>query len=626
MIRLSDSVIAKCDEDLPYPCLLRAYELKGLGNYYLGIYDIAAEYFLKTMQAGEMLNDSIAIGRTLNHLAMVYKDIGDTSSAITFSTQALQLFRRIHQKPEEANSLNILGSLNLYYNIHRASEYYRQSLAIRKELNDSLGVAASYNNLGIVYQQSNMFDSALFYYKLALELYNTLDTNHYIAVALSNIGVVNGMIYNDLEKLKYLNRSLELSRETGHYRGVINTLINLAQHYYEKQDFLRSRQYLEEALGIAEEKKIHEFKLRLYRYFSELYSAGGDYVNAYSFQKKFSDLKDSLHTDNRSRIAGLQLRYLNERNERDRQLRNLEVQRQKNQKLFFLIVSLLVAIIALLVYSRYLIRSRSARMLEEKNTELEKINRMLAESEQKLRGLNATKDKFFSILAHDLKNPLGTIRSILDYMKDYYSDFTQEQLKEYLEVIDGSMKSTYSLLENLLTWSLSQSGVMEFRPVPVDISAMTADTCRLCGLMAEKKNVRIVHEVVQGIVVMADPEMIGTVLRNLIGNAVKFTYPGTEVRISSKLSDDEVIISVKDQGAGLSPGDIGKLFRIDTDTRKIGSETPGSDGFREAKGTGLGLILCHEFISRLGGRIWVESEPGKGCAFSISLKAAKLTE
>jgi PAS domain S-box-containing protein len=236
---------------------------------------------------------------------------------------------------------------------------------------------------------------------------------------------------------------------------------------------------------------------------------------------------------------------------------------------------------------------------------------------EELKELNNAKDKFFSIISHDLKGPFNAILGFSDILTKEWDDFSEEERQHFLRNIHLSAQNAFKLLENLLAWSMAQSGKQTFNPSPVDLSVITNDMVIFLRDQAEKKQIKIFTAVNFGTVVMADEEMARTVIRNLISNSIKFTPEGGQVKIYSEVVSeksegrDMIRICVTDTGVGISKENMDKLFRIDQQLR--------SSGTANEKGTGLGLILCKELVDKHGGRIWVESDPGKGSKFCFTL-------
>jgi len=239
---------------------------------------------------------------------------------------------------------------------------------------------------------------------------------------------------------------------------------------------------------------------------------------------------------------------------------------------------------------------------ENKNNELELIE------------LNATKNKFFSIIAHDLKNPFNSIIGYSELLIDQIKGKEYEKLEEYANIILQSSNRAMDLLMNLMAWAQSQSGRMDFNPECFDVIPLIDEVTLLLNGIAKQKSILIESTLPTSIQVNADKQMISTVLRNLISNAIKFTLPEGKITITAFDKQNQLIVSVTDTGVGISQERIDKLFNISE-----GYSTPGT---QDEKGTGLGLILCKEFINKNNGEIWVESKSGIGTTLYFSIPLA----
>jgi len=244
-------------------------------------------------------------------------------------------------------------------------------------------------------------------------------------------------------------------------------------------------------------------------------------------------------------------------------------------------------------------------------TDLKKAEKAIKENEARLHELNATKDKFFSIIAHDLKSPFNSIIGFSNLLTDQIKENDLKGIEKYAGIIQNSSQRAMSLITNLLDWSRSQTGRIEFNPEDFEIISVLDELIELLNDSAEQKSITILKEFPHNALVFADKDMISTVLRNLLSNAVKFTKPGGTVTLSVVQSPDEVRVSVSDNGVGMEKNTVDKLFRID--------ESYSTPGTQNEKGTGLGLLLCKEFIEKHGGNIRVESELEKGSTFSFTI-------
>jgi PAS domain S-box-containing protein len=252
-------------------------------------------------------------------------------------------------------------------------------------------------------------------------------------------------------------------------------------------------------------------------------------------------------------------------------------------------------------------------LLEEKQKYIQDQTSELEKSNEQLLILNATKDRFFSIIAHDLRNPFHAVKGLSEMLMLNYDKIAAEKAKRYIELIYSSSTTGSSLLENLLSWSRSQTGTVSFEPETIDLYDLVRQTFNFLDIEAQRKNIELKRAFEPQTYIFADVNMLQTIFRNLVYNAVKFTLEGGSVTVFCIHKGGENIITVKDTGIGISRESRAKLFDVHTNFSTAGT--------KHEQGTGLGLILCKEFVERHGGKIWVESEEGKGSEFKFTLPA-----
>jgi signal transduction histidine kinase len=243
--------------------------------------------------------------------------------------------------------------------------------------------------------------------------------------------------------------------------------------------------------------------------------------------------------------------------------------------------------------------------------ELQAVNELLSESERNLKELNASKDKFFSIISHDLKSPYQGLLSILDLLIRDYDNLDDEEKKDIFIKIRNSSQRTYNLLDNLLQWSRIQTGKAKYNPEKINLLKVSSDIIDLFCDSSIVKGIAIKNLISEDIFLFADPNMIHLIIRNLLSNAIKFSYPYNEIILSALELDGHVEISVRDFGVGIEAEKAENLFRIDVQNSTMGTA-------RET-GTGLGLVLCKDMVTIHKGTIWSKSEKGKGSTFSFTI-------
>jgi ligand-binding sensor domain-containing protein/signal transduction histidine kinase len=280
--------------------------------------------------------------------------------------------------------------------------------------------------------------------------------------------------------------------------------------------------------------------------------------------------------------------------------------------LFKVLMGLILAGIAIFIY-RFLLNQRTNKLLRSQNEQIRSANNQLSVSEENLKKLNATKDKFFSIISHDLKNPFASVLSISEQMDCHFDTTEMGELKYGINKIHKTNQHIYNLLENLLLWSRTQRNKITINTGTFNLSKTIEIDINVLRLSAEKKGISINNCADDDIMATGDREMISTVFRNLLNNAIKFTPTNRKVTVRSAVENSFVWISIEDEGIGIDTHNLEKIFDIE---EKF--QTDGTDG---EKGTGLGLIICKEFIEMNSGKIEVNSIPGQGSVFSFSLPA-----
>jgi len=247
-------------------------------------------------------------------------------------------------------------------------------------------------------------------------------------------------------------------------------------------------------------------------------------------------------------------------------------------------------------------------IFNQKNLESEIVSQ-----NKKLAELNASKDKFFSIIAHDLKNPFNSIFGFSELLIKNIETYDKAKISRFINTIYESSKNTFKLLENLLEWSRAQTGKIEFKPENIILEHVLVDIIQLLDNLVKEKNITITYLISDSFIVFADKNMLNTVLRNLLSNAIKFTHKNGLIVVSAERIANEIEISVQDNGVGISSSVVDKLFSTSDKISTLGTDSE--------IGTGLGLILCKEFVTKHNGKIWVESDFGKGSCFKFTLPA-----
>ncbi|WP_163713204.1 ATP-binding protein [Mangrovibacterium lignilyticum] len=554
------------------------YNSIGLSYYYLGEFEKALASQIEAVKNFEESANLRDLTRIYINMGMVYNRLGDYNSAVQYYRKASQIAETTGDIERLGNSYNGLGTGN--YNAGRldsAKFYYRKAQKYFTEVGNEQRLAAVINNLGNIYtDEGDSLEVGLSYYQKAYDIYSKHNDLRNKVFVMEGLGCVYSELGNLKKALQIFNEGLKtaLANNYGYY---------ITQLYYEDIATVYEREgKIEQAFSAYKTYKLY---LDSMRQEERLWQATA-IEKKYEFTKSEA-LISRLNAE--KELAMIQL-------EKDKAFRNLGV---------FAILILLI-IITYVSFGNYN-RKRINRILVEKNIQIEA-------QRNELEQLNASKNRFFSIIAHDLKNPLHTVLGYSFLLHHEYDRFSDKDKKKYARDIYNSTNNIFRLLQNLLDWSRSQTGRLKYEPMIFELSSLQEKICNLLKPVSDQKNISLNYEVPGNIHVYATPMMVETVLRNLVSNAVKFTPDGGSVSISFKRYERDISVCVKDTGIGMTESELEQLFAIDSKIKKKG--TNNEDG------SGLGLILCKEFIQLNKGKIWAESQAGKGSTFCFTVPLA----
>ncbi len=583
----------------------------------IGNYQAALDYYKKSLVLKQKIDDKKGIANTYNNIGIIYKDMGDYSKSLEYHLKAQALYDDAGNSEDEALSFMNIGII--YKNLEdykKSLEYSNKALQSFKKANNVKMYARTMNNIGNVYLKLNDFFRAEEYFDKSLASFRELDDKKMLAKCMNNIGNLKLRTGNKDSALYYYLKAKKIHHEIDDKQGLAIIYQNIGNIYIERKDYAKALEFVKMSQMIAGELGIREIIKDNYLYLSEIFEAKGDTKKALDFLKKHKSLKDSIYNiEIATSLSDLQFKWEIEKKNKENSLLKKENDSRNKIALQFILLTILVVILLILILSRYFFRRKTFKLISQKNKDLEEINVRLTESEKHLRELNVTKDKFFSIIAHDLINPFNAFMETTKYLYENYNKLSGIEIKELLGDITESAKNLHTLLENLLQWSRTQTGKISFNPDCINIKYIIDNIYYLMKLNSEKKNIQINYDINENIKVFADPFMVTTIMRNLISNALKFTKDGGNISIYTKDKIDFVEIEVKDNGVGISPEMITQLFRVDVQFTTLGTE--------QEQGTGLGLVLCKEFVEKNGGKICVESEQGKGSSFRFTLPKPK---
>ncbi len=593
------------------------YSLSGKSQYYIANYDSALLAWKTALKIYKTLKYDKGIAEQYNNLGVwYYKKAANYELALDFYLKSLRQREKIYDTIGIAYSLNNVG--NIYFKQKRrnkAIKSFEKALNYAKTTKDKKIISILLNNLGAEYAFKGEYDKSLEYYFKSVKIKKELNNKTGIALTYGSIAGTYSIQKKYKKALEYFHKAIDIFKKTSNKYNLAMILSITAEvyAYREIEDYEKAIKYLKKSMAIAEEINARSLMESDYLKISHIYSLLKNYEQAYLFQKKYIEIHDSIYTQESDlRMKEAEIKYETEKKEneneilkRKQEINELTIEKNANRQYFLIVISIIMLFFAGVIYNRY-------RYKQKINKELEYTNKKLTESEDNLKELIATKDKFFSIIAHDLRSPLSSLTIVSEMLDENIENISSEKLVYYIGSISKATSSLLNLVENLLNWARTQTNKIKYNPEKINLTEIVEQNISLLKINADKKNIVIKNGIRSDIFVTADINLLTAVVRNLLANAVKFTENNGKINIDVSEIVTHYKIAIKDTGIGITKNDLEKLFRIDVDTRTIGTSTE--------KGTGLGLILCKEFVEKNGGEIYVESKQKIGSTFYFTVR------
>jgi signal transduction histidine kinase len=553
----------------------------GMVNGYMGKHVLAIDWFLKALRIEKQRNDPAGISTCLNNLGSTYQTNKDYLKSNEYLLEGLKVARKNRLLKEEGLILGNLGSNSLELGRYgEALSYFQDAIKI----DESIGSGARYLSydyfgLGNVYQRIKRLEEARRQYEKSIKL--SEESANFTTLSLS-----------------YLHLA-----EMALGAGKIDEAISLGENSFKV------------ALEHDLQREVHSTA----QFLHQAYKQKGDFQKALSYYEQYTSLKDTIfNQDNERKLAELEAKFQFEQREKALKIEQerkdlLNERRLYRQRLWMYGLGLAFSLSGLTLYftqrSR-LAKQKALRLLQEKNQEITRQQVELREKNDKLEDLNQLKTKIFSIISHDLRSPLGLLQDILNLVDE--GGFTETEFKALIPQLTKNVSSTNTLVENLLSWAHSQLEGVGVQQERFDLKTLVEEKTGLFDNVAQEKGIELFNKLPTGFKAYADQNMIGLVIKNLLDNALKFCQKGDQITVSGESLEDEVQIQVQDTGIGISAERLSHIFDKINSTR----------GTRNEKGTGLGLILCKDFIEKNQGKIWVKSQPNHGTAFYFTLPSS----
>lgn len=589
-----------------------------------GDYTSALKYETISLQLAFVLNDSTNIGLSHSNVGNYYYEIGEYDEAYYYLTQAYRILQSFSKSARDSLYMNIA-----LHNVGRvfkelgqyevALKHLRLSQKISEKIGDTEGKPYSLDEIGDVEIRLGEYDSALQYLKLSLsEGRKIIASNLLTSIrelqpkTFSKIAKTYLLMGDYEQAFAYYDSTYKVHELTGNKFGIAEVELGRGTAFIKQEKFDEAMRYIEKALALAKEINARVLETSCYEQLSTLWEKKGDFKKSLDYFKQYKTLGDSLFSNEmQQKLLRDQIGF--ETATRDDQIAALtrveEIQKSELRKTEFIrnILVVVVALTAILLFTVY----RSGQRRKQINSLLLQHQEEMEKRSKELEQLNEVKDKFFSIISHDLRSPINALAGLMDLLDK--GAIASHELPIAIKELRTRFNHTRSLMNNLLDWTVLQMDKLNLQAGNVPLRKLVEENVELVGSIQNKK-ITMVNNVPEHAIGYGDSNTINLVIRNLMTNSIKFTNDGGEIRVSAELDGKDWVISVRDNGIGMSADIQKKLFD------KINPYS--TRGTANEKGTGLGLILCKEFVEKNGGRIWVESKENEGSTFWFTVPKA----
>ena len=539
---------------------------------------------------------------------------GDYTNMLASYQQALAIAEKINDPVSIAKA-----TINMAIMYYDAIEEFDTAVALLKKagdifesLGDSLNQIKALTGIGAIWVYEKQYDNALQIYQRSLKIATAMRNEYLVVTTNDNIGLIFFAEGLYKKSLPYSLRTLDYFIHTDDKMRITKSATTVAQTYYHLTNYQEALKYALQSLEAATEIKATPQIIDADKVLADTYDAKGDTRNALKYFKSYKDLSDSLLNETMlKKTAQLEAKYAYDKKETllKQEQEKKDALHQHIVRIKELQISIAVLLILFLsVLTFVLFRSRAVK--QKTNQVLQANNEKIEHQALQLLINNQEKDKLFSIVAHDLRVPLYSLKQVLALLKR--DSLPKETLHSIMEELKTDVDYSAELVSNLLSWAGSQLNGRVISPVALPLQQMANGIIRLFVQPASEKKIGLKNELSPALSAWADKTMIEVLLRNLVSNSVKFCSPGDTISIEGKTLNGMVEICVADTGIGIEE-DILKKINV-----KKSVTTPGTVN---EKGTGLGLLLCREFAEANHGLFRVESEPGKGSRFYFTLPA-----
>ncbi|HLP47293.1 MAG TPA: tetratricopeptide repeat protein [Candidatus Kapabacteria bacterium] len=601
-----------------YECAAALYNL-GMGNKYLADYNPALESLSRARAIYEELGDMDNIAACLNQIGLVYRRVNDYSRALEFIMKAGNIYDKLEEKHRLSSTYNNIGII--YFNMGQpdiAVAYYKKALKIDEEQNDLEGIAIAQMNIAEIYDSQKKYDEALALYKKSLSVFEKVGSKKNIANVLMSIGS-NYEKRNDFQRaLRYYTRAKKIKEEIHEYYGIVEALLGLGGIYRRLGQFGPALDHLSEALPLSSKIHYTQGAGEIYLELSTLFQDMKDFPKALAYYKKFKETNDLVFNEKNSRgIAELQTRFDLERKEKeisllkkDQQIQKLDLERQQNFTTYLIIISILILILAFVIYTRYRLKARVnlelIRYRERLSEQVEERTRELKDAQVELvrKERLAVLGQLTATVAHEIRNPLGTVRASIFSLEKALENNNLDRVGQAVKLAERNIVRCDDIINDLLDFTRRR----EPRPEPTVIDSWLENVLNERPL---PEKIICIKELTSGLEIPIDRERLLRALLNILDNAVDALQekdaPGNRLTLSTNANAGagRLEIRVTDTGPGIPAANLDKIFEPLFTTKRFGF--------------GLGLAVVKNIMAEHGGGVDIGSTMGRGTTVTLWL-------
>lgn len=571
----------------------------------------------------ENINKSIEIANKINDKSLVvanYTILGAMYARQSNYKKSLNNYNLALKYIDTVNQINLYAKLtsnvgNIYLELakfDKALEFYNQAIKINKRTNNLVSLAYNYFNIGVLLTNTKKHNESINYLDSTILILEKIGDKSFLfdAKLLKSLTWSEIKNFDKAEKnLRELEKDILLDTsgvyDKGYFyytfAGILLNKLKIQEKNkspLSKNDIKSSIKYLEIAKSNIEHNTLNRADLEIYYSLYESYKLDGNLFKAIENLELYTKKTDTINTnENQKSISEFELNIRLNQNENNLKIKNLELKSSQERQKYF-IIGLIISILLITAFIILLIQYK------QQNVKLKEIN-------IEMHKLNSIKDRLFSIISHDLLNPIGSFKSVIYTINNNIESFSKSEIKDYFELMQNSTSELYNLLMNLLNWSKSQLGKWQIEKTTFNVNQLIEQNIDLVKLSLTSKNISYKYTKNEDIEIESDRNLLNNVLRNIISNAIKFTPQNGHIDIILNKNQDKCEIIIKDSGIGMTKDKIDNLFKFEN--------IDSTYGTNNETGTGLGLVMCLEFMKKIEGELVIESEINNGTSVKIIL-------